>query len=109
MKKVPAGTLLIPMLLSALINTLSPGIFESFGGITEAFLSARGTSYIVGLVCFCSATLLDIKCRMLLPVEVNEDGEEVSIRDYFGEYFKYLAKQNNGNITASKDGRVTIN
>lgn len=61
MKKVPAGTLLIPMLLSALINTLSPGIFESFGGITEAFLSARGTSYIVGLVCFCSATLLDIK------------------------------------------------
>ncbi len=31
------------------------------------------------------------------------------IRDYFGEYFKYLAKQNNGNITASKDGRVTIN
>lgn len=31
------------------------------------------------------------------------------IRDYFGEYFKYLAKQNNGNITASKDGRVTVN
>ena len=38
----------------------------------------------------------------------REDSVEM-IRDYFGEYFKYLASQNNNNITASKDGRVTVN
>ena len=32
----------------------------------------------------------------------------VMIRDYFGEYFKHLANENGGKITASKDGRVTI-
>ena len=37
----------------------------------------------------------------------REDSVEM-IRDYFGEYFKYLAGQNNGNITAAKDGRVVI-
>ena len=41
------------------------------------------------------------------PID-REDSVEM-IRDYFGEYFKYLADQNNGNITASTDGRVTIN
>ena len=38
----------------------------------------------------------------------REDSVEM-IRDYFGEYFKHLASQNNNNITASKDGRVTVN
>ena len=38
----------------------------------------------------------------------REDSVEM-IRDYFGEYFKYLAGQNNGNITGAKDGRVVIN
>ena len=38
----------------------------------------------------------------------REDSVEI-IRDYFGEYFKHLASQNNNNITASKDGRVTVN
>ena len=37
----------------------------------------------------------------------REDSVEM-IRDYFGEYFKYLASKNNGKITASKDGRVTV-
>ncbi len=37
----------------------------------------------------------------------REDSVEI-IRDYFGEYFKHLAEQNNGQITASTDGRITI-
>lgn len=61
MKKIPGGLLLIPMLISALINTFAPGFFAQFGGITEALLTPRGTNYIVGLVCFCSATMLDVK------------------------------------------------
>ena len=40
------------------------------------------------------------------PID-REDSVEM-IRDYFGEYFKYLANQNNGQITASNDGRVII-
>ena len=30
------------------------------------------------------------------------------VRDYFGEYFRHLAANNNGKITAKKDGRITI-
>jgi 2',3'-cyclic-nucleotide 2'-phosphodiesterase (5'-nucleotidase family) len=37
----------------------------------------------------------------------REDSVEI-IRDYFGEYFKHLAEQNKGQITASTDGRITI-
>jgi 2',3'-cyclic-nucleotide 2'-phosphodiesterase (5'-nucleotidase family) len=37
----------------------------------------------------------------------REDSVEM-IRDYLGEYFKYLADQNNGQITGAKDGRVII-
>ena len=40
------------------------------------------------------------------PID-REDSVEI-IRDYFGEYFKHLADQNNGQITASTDGRITI-
>lgn len=41
------------------------------------------------------------------PID-REDSVEM-IRDYLGEYFKYLADQNNGNITGAVDGRVVIN
>ena len=37
----------------------------------------------------------------------RSDSPEI-IRDYFVEYFRHLAQQNGGKITASKDGRVTI-
>ena len=35
------------------------------------------------------------------------DSPEI-VRDYFVEYFRHIAKQNGGKITASTDGRVTI-
>ena len=37
----------------------------------------------------------------------RSDSPEI-IRDYFVEYFRHIAKQNNGKITAKKDGRVTV-
>lgn len=61
MKRIPGGLLLVPMLISALVNTFVPGFFASFGGLTEALLTTRGTNYIVALVCFCSANLLDLR------------------------------------------------
>ncbi len=61
MRKIPGGLLLVPMFISALINTLAPGFFAQFGGITEALLTPRGANYVVGLICFCSASMLDVK------------------------------------------------
>jgi 2',3'-cyclic-nucleotide 2'-phosphodiesterase (5'-nucleotidase family) len=37
----------------------------------------------------------------------RSDAPEI-IRDYFVEYFRHLAKQNGGKITAKTDGRVTL-
>ena len=37
----------------------------------------------------------------------RSDSPEI-IRDYFVEYFRHLASQNNGKITAKTDGRVTV-
>ncbi len=37
----------------------------------------------------------------------RRDAPEI-IRDYFVAYFRHLAAENNGQITASKDGRITI-
>lgn len=61
MKKVPGGVLLIPMLVSALVNTFAPGFFAQFGGVTEVLFTTKGTSYVVGIACFCSAAMLDLK------------------------------------------------
>ncbi len=59
-KKIPAGMLLIPMLLSALVNTFAPGLFN-IGGVSEAFFTSAGTNYIIGAICFCSGAGIDIK------------------------------------------------
>ena len=59
MKKIPGGLLLVPMFISALVATFAPGLFR-IGGMTEAFLTPKGTNFIVALICFCSSTLLDL-------------------------------------------------
>ena len=60
MRRVPGGTLLIPMFVSALLNTAFPeGLYV--GSISQAFFSAQGTNYIVGFLCFVSAMGLDVK------------------------------------------------
>lgn len=59
-KKIPAGLLLVPMLLSALVNTFTPGLFN-IGGVSEAFFTSAGTNYIIGAICFCSGAGIDFK------------------------------------------------
>lgn len=59
MKKIPAGNLLVPMFISALINTLWPNLFD-IGGFTEALFGGSGVTFIVALLTFISATLLDV-------------------------------------------------
>lgn len=60
MKKLPAGTLLVPMLLSALLHTLWPDLLH-IGGITEDFLGGRGVNFIVGMLTFSSGLIIDLK------------------------------------------------
>lgn len=59
MKKVPAGTLLVPMFLSAFVHTLFPDLFD-IGGSTQSLLGGDGVTFIVALLTFISATLLDV-------------------------------------------------
>lgn len=59
-KKVPAGTFLIPMLTSAFIYTFWPNLFQ-VGGLTEHIFGGAGTNGIIGAICFASGTGIDLK------------------------------------------------
>ncbi|MFM1524231.1 2-keto-3-deoxygluconate permease [Helcococcus bovis] len=60
MKKVPAGTVLIPMFISALFTTFAPGLFN-IGGVTQAVFTGESLNFIVGMACFASGLILDFK------------------------------------------------
>lgn len=59
MRRVPAGTFLIPMIVSMVIYSFWPDLFK-IGGPTEAFFSSSGTNYIIGLLVFASGTTVDL-------------------------------------------------
>lgn len=59
MKKLPAGTLLVPMLVSALLHTIWPELFH-ISGITEDFLGGRSINFIVGMLTFSSGLIIDM-------------------------------------------------
>lgn len=60
MRRIPAGTFLVPMVVSMVIYSFFPNLFD-MGGPTEAFFSNSGTNYIVGLLVFASGTTVDLK------------------------------------------------
>lgn len=59
MRKVPAGTFLIPMIVSMLFYSFWPNLFH-IGGPSEAFFSNAGTNYIIGLLVFASGTTVNL-------------------------------------------------
>lgn len=59
-EKIPAGTFLVPMLVSAMFFTVSPNLFK-IGGVTEALFSGSGLNFIVGALTFVSGIGLDIR------------------------------------------------
>lgn len=66
MKKIPAGMLLVPMVVSALINTINPEFFH-IGGITEALLGADSMPFLIGLISFFSGVAIETSnLRILL-------------------------------------------
>lgn len=60
LKKVPAGMMVIPLLMGSLINTLFPDALQ-IGGLTTALFSSAGTSTLLGAQLFCMGTALQVK------------------------------------------------
>lgn len=54
MREFPGGLLLVPMLLTALMNTFLPNFFTNLGGVSEALFTTSGLNYVIGAACFCS-------------------------------------------------------
>ena len=50
-KKVPAGIFLVPMLISAILDTFWPNLFQ-VGGLTEHIFGGSETNGIVGAIVF---------------------------------------------------------
>lgn len=61
MSRIPAGTFLVPMILSAIVYTIWPNLFSSIGGVTEAFLGGNGTAFMVGIMSFVSGMGINFK------------------------------------------------
>ena len=70
LKKVPAGMMVIPLLLGSLIVTIFPNAFE-IGGLTAAVFSSAGTNTLLGAQLFCMGTALSVKD---MPKVLKRDG-----------------------------------
>lgn len=56
-KKVPGGSLLIPMFLVAIINTIFPNLLASFGGMTTALFKTGTMTFAAAILFFTGATI----------------------------------------------------
>lgn len=60
LKKVPAGMMVIPLLLGSLFATVFPDALQ-IGGLTTAVFSSAGTNTLLGIQLFCMGTALQVK------------------------------------------------
>ena len=60
LNKIPAGMMVIPLLLGSIIATLFPEALK-IGGLTTAIFSSAGTSTLLGALLFCMGTNLQVK------------------------------------------------
>ena len=59
MNKIPAGNFIVPLILSMIMFTFFPNLFR-IGSITESFLSADGSGFVIGMLCFASGTTIKL-------------------------------------------------
>ena len=57
LKKIPAGMMVVPMLLGAFINTFFPQI-TGIGSFTTAIFTSAGANTAIGIQLFCLGTTL---------------------------------------------------
>lgn len=60
LKKIPAGMMVVPLVLGCLVNTFFPSALQ-IGGITTATFSSAGSSCALGILLFCMGTKLQLK------------------------------------------------
>lgn len=60
LKKVPAGMMVVPLVLGCLVNTFFPDALQ-IGGITTATFSSAGSNCALGILLFCMGTKLQIR------------------------------------------------
>lgn len=60
LNKVPAGMMVIPLLLGSVLATLFPQVLE-IGGLTTALFSSAGTNTLLGILLFSMGTTLQVK------------------------------------------------
>lgn len=59
-RRIPAGTFLVPMILSMITYTIAPDLFM-IGGLTQALFSGQSVTFIAAILTFFSGTLIDLK------------------------------------------------
>lgn len=60
LNRIPAGTFLVPLLISALLYTFFPDLL-AIGGLTEAFFGGTSVNFIIGALTFFSGIGIDVK------------------------------------------------
>lgn len=60
LKRIPAGMMIVPMLLGAVINTFFPQI-TGIGSFTTAIFTSAGANTAIGIQLFCLGTTLQIR------------------------------------------------
>jgi 2-keto-3-deoxygluconate permease len=59
-QKIPGGLMIVPMLITAIINTINPKILQ-IGNPTTAIFTSAGTMTIVGIILFIAGSQLKVK------------------------------------------------
>lgn len=59
LKSIPAGTFLVPLLISAVLYTIWPNLF-SVGGLTEQLLGGGSVTFIIAVMTFISGFSIDL-------------------------------------------------
>ena len=59
-QKVPGGTMVIPLLLGVLFNTVAPGLLQ-IGGLTTATFSSAGANTAMGIFLVCVGSQIRVK------------------------------------------------
>lgn len=60
LKKIPAGMMIVPMFLSAIINTFFPNLLQ-IGSFTTAVFTSEGTAAVLGVQLVCMGAQLRVK------------------------------------------------
>ncbi len=60
LKKIPAGMMVVPMLLGAIINTFIPEV-TNIGSFTTAIFTSAGANTAIGIQLFCLGTTLRLR------------------------------------------------